>query len=280
MNPAGERQRLDAELVRRGLFPTRSRARAAILAGQVFVNDRRADKAGQPVSAGDKIHVVSDPIPYASRGGIKLEHALRQFNLEVRGRIVIDIGASTGGFTDLLLKYGADHVYAVDVGYGQLAWHLRNDHRVTVMERTNARYLERQHFPRLPDLATIDVSFISVTKILPALARILADPGDVVALIKPQFEAGRRQVGKGGIVRDKDVHRQVMEACAAAAQEHGFNVQAMTYSPVPGATGNLEFFQWWSRGRDAAAVSADDIRSMASAAVSQGWEMVHRHSPA
>lgn len=268
----GQRQRLDVELVRRGFFTSRTRARAAILAGQVFVNGQRVDKAGAAVDPSAQIQVMGDAVPYVSRGGLKLEHALEEFGLPVAGRVAADIGASTGGFTDVLLQRGARHVYAIDVGYGQLAWSLRQDPRVTVMERTNARYLTPDQFPQRPDLAVVDVSFISVLKILPALAKILLPPGDVVSLIKPQFEAGRQQVGKGGIVRDRDVHRQVMIHVAGGAQALGFTVRAMTYSPVPGASGNLEFFQWWTLEPGLDGDHSNNLEAMAAGAVELGWK--------
>lgn len=277
-----ERRRLDTELVRRGLFPTRTKARAAVLAGEVFVAGRRAEKAGLLVTPETEIEVKGDPIPFAGRGGIKLEHALTVFGINPAGRIAIDVGASTGGFTDVLLKRGVAHVYAVDVGYGQLAWHLRQDPRVTVMERTNARYLRPDQFPRRPDLATVDVSFISVVKLLPALAQVLTEQCDIVTLIKPQFEAGRHQVGKGGIVRSREAHIQVMTTVAEAAMAAGFAVAGMTYSPITGAAGNLEFFQWWRRpaattrsGGSPGTVAGDtNLSAWAERVVNEGWQIV------
>ncbi|HEX6988574.1 MAG TPA: TlyA family RNA methyltransferase [Bacillota bacterium] len=272
---ASERKRLDVLLVERGLFPSRARAQAAVLAGHVFIDGRRAQKAGEAVAAGAQIQVRGDPLPYAGRGGLKLAHALDAFGMDVSGRTAVDVGASTGGFTDVLLQRGARRVYAVDVGYGQLAWRLRNDPRVVVMDRTNARRLTPGMFAEPPDLATVDVSFISVAKILPALAAVLEPPGDVVVLVKPQFEAGREQVGKGGIVRDRGVHLTVMLDLARAAVDQGFAVRDMTHSPVPGGSGNLEFFQWWRLAAGTAAWDAK-IQEAAERAVTAGWELVRQ----
>ncbi|HEY8449186.1 MAG TPA: TlyA family RNA methyltransferase [Bacillota bacterium] len=275
MSPSG-RARADSELVRRGLFPSRARAQAAILAGQVFVDGRPISKAGELVPVDAPIEVRADPVPYASRGGLKLAHALDALGLDVAGRVALDVGASTGGFTDVLLRRGARRVYAVDVGYGQLAWSLRQDPRVTAFERTNARYLEPGLFPEPPDVATVDVSFISVRKLLPALSRVLIDPADVVVLVKPQFEAGRERVGKGGIVRDPRVQVEVMHDLAQAAGEYGLVVRGVTYSPVPGGGGpggNLEFFQWWSRRRDGQ-LEGERLAAAIQHVVRVAWERV------
>lgn len=236
--------RLDVLLVERGLFPTRARAQAAILAGAVRVDGRPARKAGERVPPDARVEVVADPLPYASRGGLKLAHALDAFGVDPAGRCCLDVGASTGGFTDVLLRRGARRVYAVDVGYGQLAWRLRQDRRVVVLERTNIRHLSPDALPDRPDLATVDVSFISLRLVLPKLAELLAPPGEVVALVKPQFEAGPAEVGKGGIVRDPAVHLRVLQAVAEAAGGSGFGVFGVLPSPIPGADGNREFFLW------------------------------------
>ena len=248
MSPKGTRGiRLDQLLVERGFFATRSRARAAILAGQVRVDGRVVDKAGATVPPDAAIAVAADPIPYVSRGGVKLEHALRAFDLvkAVEGVVAADIGASTGGFTDCLLQHGARRVYAIDVGYGQLAWRLRQDPRVVVMERVNARHLAPADLPEPVQLVTIDVSFISLRLILPAARGILVPGGGVIALIKPQFEAGPADVGKGGIVRDPAVHRRVLEEVTAAAEALGFGLLGLTASPIRGADGNREFLALW-----------------------------------
>ena len=236
------RARLDRLLVERGLAPTRQKAQALILAGQVTVNDRPADKAGTLVAADARLELASPPCPYAGRGGLKLEGALEDFSLDVRGKICLDIGASTGGFTDCLLQRGAARVYAVDVGKGQLDWKLRQDPRVVVREGLNARYLKPADLGELADLATIDVAFISVEKILPA-ARACARPGAVfLILVKPQFELSRGQVGKGGIVRDPALHEIAVEKIRRAAEALGFENLAVMPSRLPGAEGNQEFF--------------------------------------
>ncbi len=238
------KKRLDQLLVERQYYSSRSRARAAILAGIVFVDGQKIDKAGALCSSESEIEVRGEPHPYVSRGGVKLEKALKEFGIEVEGKVAIDVGASTGGFTDCLLKRGAKKVYAVDVGYGQLAWKLRQDPRVSVVERTNVRYL------KLKDLGlattdikfcTIDVSFISLLKVLPAVYNLLADKAEVVALIKPQFEARREQVGKGGIVKDPKVHQEVIEKVKAEAKAVGFKAKGVIQSPITGADGNVEF---------------------------------------
>ena len=235
------KERLDKLLVRRGLAETRSKAQAIIMAGEVRVNGEPADKPGMAVRE-DAVIEVAAALPYVSRGGYKLAEALPAFGLTVTGRVCADVGACMGGFSDVLLQAGAARVYALDVGYGQLDWKLRQDERVVVMERTNARYV-----PALPEpvsLVVIDVSFISLRLILPAVRQWLTPQADVVALIKPQFEAGREQVGKGGIVRDVAVHRQVLRDMLAWAEEHGWSPAGLVRSPVTGADGNVEFLLW------------------------------------
>lgn len=230
---------MDLLLVERGLAESRQRAQALVLAGEVQANGQRIDKAGSLVPDDAEI-TVRTPLKYVSRGGLKLEGALDDFRVEVSGRACADLGASTGGFTDCLLKRGAARVYAVDVGYGQLAWKLRQDPRVIVMDRVNIRFLET--LPEAVDLVTIDTSFISLTLILPTAMRILRQGGDVVGLVKPQFEAGRGQVGKGGIVRDAQVHRAVLDKIGQFAKSQGWQVRGFTRSRLEGAEGNAEFF--------------------------------------
>ena len=237
-----KKPRLDTLIVDRGLAPSRERARALILAGQVTVDGRVVAKAGAPVPANALIALRGADHPYVGRGGIKLAHALDAFHIDPRGRHAIDIGASTGGFTDVLLQRGAASVIALDVGHGQLDWTLRNDPRVIVRERVNARQLTERDVPHAVTLATVDVSFISLGLILPALTPFLDAPGDVVALVKPQFEAGRGEVGKRGLVTDPDVHAAVVDRIAAVAEAIGLHRIAMTPSPITGATGNREFF--------------------------------------
>ena len=233
--------RLDVEMVNRGLCPSREKARALILAGEVRVNGVRADKAGQEIAEAAEITVVEDAIPFVSRGGLKLDKAVRTFPIDLNGRVCADIGASTGGFTDVMLKNGASHVYAIDVGYGQLDWTLRNDPRVTVMERTNARFMEPAWFPVPITFASIDVSFISLRLILPPLMNCLPEGGEVVALIKPQFEAGRAEIGKNGVVRDAAVHERVIREMLSFADQTGFAVRGLSFSPITGPKGNVEF---------------------------------------
>ncbi len=224
----------------RGFFGTRSQAQAAIRAGEVLVEGQVVDKPGALIPLEAKIELLAQP-RYVSRGGLKLEHALRVFNISVEGKTAVDIGASTGGFTDCLLQHGARRVYAVDVGYGQLDWRLRRDPRVIVLERLNARYLKPEDLGEQVDLATIDVSFISLKLILPPLRVVVKPAGELIALIKPQFEAGRTQVKKG-VVRDPAVHERVLRELAQFAAEEGFTLRGATYSPLRGPEGNIEFF--------------------------------------
>ncbi len=233
--------RLDVLLVSRGLCDSRERARALIMAGDVFVNGQRSDKPGTAYGEDAKIEVRASGPKYVSRGGLKLERALDFFGGDPAGKICLDCGASTGGFTDLMLRRGAVKVYAVDVGYGQLAWSLRQDPRVVVMERTNARYLTADMFPERPSLASVDVSFISLSLILPAVRAVLTEDGQVFCLIKPQFEAGREKVGKKGVVRDPQTHLEVLESFLKNAENSGFFVKNITWSPIRGPEGNIEY---------------------------------------
>lgn len=236
------RVRLDALLVERALASSRERARALILAGQVRVNGTVAQKAGQSVPSDATIALAQPDHPYVGRGGVKLAHALETFQIEVEGREALDIGASTGGFTDVLLRRGAARVVALDVGHGQLAWSLRTDPRVVVREGVNARALTRQQLPAAVDLVVMDVSFISLRHILPALPSLLTPAADVVALVKPQFEAARREVGKGGVIKDAAVQERVVGEVVRAASEVGLTHLATTESPITGSSGNREFF--------------------------------------
>jgi 23S rRNA (cytidine1920-2'-O)/16S rRNA (cytidine1409-2'-O)-methyltransferase len=236
------KQRLDVLLVQRGLASSRERASALILSGVVLVNGQPAQKAGMPVPDDAAIALKEPDHPYVGRGGIKLAHALDTFGVAVDGREALDIGASTGGFTDVLLKRGARRVVAFDVGHGQLDWGLRNDPRVVVIERANARTLEPSHLPTLVHIVTIDVSFISLRHIFPRVPPLLREGADIVALVKPQFEAGRAEVGKKGVIRDAAVQARVVEEASRSAAEVGLVRQAMTESPITGDTGNREFF--------------------------------------
>ncbi len=233
--------RLDKLLVDRGLVPSRERAQALILSAKVLLDGQRATKAGLRVSSESRIELIGDDIPYVSRGGIKLEHAIRTFKVDVAGRVAMDVGASTGGFTDCLLQSGAKRVYAVDVGYGQLDWKLRQDERVVVLERQNIRYLPTDLVPEPIQVAVVDASFISLKLVLPPLIRFLELGSTLIALIKPQFEAGRSNVGKGGVVRDPAVHDQVCDSLVEFSRGLGFSVRGVTPSPILGPKGNREF---------------------------------------
>lgn len=236
-----KRERADLLLVRKGLVSSRERARAAILAGEVRADGTRVAKAGQQIGVDAELDVASGS-PYVSRGGAKLAHALDVFDVHPAGLVAMDVGASTGGFTDCLLKQGAAKVFAIDVGYGQLAWSLRNDPRVVAMERTNVRYLDPAKVGTTADIITVDVSFISVRKLLDRLVQLLGPDGMVLVLVKPQFEGERTDVGKGGVVRDAAVHRRVLESLAAAVESAGLSVRGLAYSPITGADGNIEFW--------------------------------------
>ena len=235
------KMRLDVLLVERGLEESRQRAQAVIMSGVVYVDGRRADKPGAAAPPDARIEIRGDRLPYVSRGGLKLEKAMREFPIRLQGAVCGDIGASTGGFTDCMLQNGAARVYAVDVGRGQLAWKLRNDPRVVCLERTNARYLSREQIPEELGFASVDVSFISLSLILPPLADLLAQGGQVVSLVKPQFEAGREKVGKKGVVRDPAVHREVLERFLEHARAAGLTVRGLTWSPIRGPEGNIEY---------------------------------------
>ncbi|MCR5757717.1 MAG: TlyA family RNA methyltransferase [Selenomonas sp.] len=235
------KQRLDILLVERGLAGSRERAKRMIMAGEVLVDNQKVDKAGATVKAEAEIRLLGNDIPYVSRGGLKLAKAMAEFGVEIQGKRCADIGASTGGFTDCMLQNGAVQVFAIDVGYGQLAWKLRTDERVVNMERTNIRNVTTADIGTRLDFASIDVAFISLTKVLPVAHELLNDNGELVALIKPQFEAGRENVGKKGVVRDPQVHEEVIRKVTAFARETGFVPMALTFSPVKGPEGNIEY---------------------------------------
>ncbi|MGH7845412.1 MAG: TlyA family RNA methyltransferase [Candidatus Binatia bacterium] len=243
----GKRERLDKILVDRGFVATREEGRRRILAGEVLVHDQPVTKAGDRVDAGAEIRFKTRSLPYASRGGTKLEGALRDFGIEVRDKIALDIGASTGGFTDCLLAFGARRVYAVDVGYGQLHWKLRTDPRVIPLERTNVRYLTPTDLSEVPDVGTVDVSFISLRLVLPVVYRLLAPEGVAVALIKPQFEVGKGKVGKGGVVRSEEERRRTVDEISTVAAGLGFMIRGVSESSLPGPKGNREFFIYMAK---------------------------------
>ena len=235
------KDRLDVLLVKRGLAESREKAKAVIMSGIVYVDGQKEDKAGQTFADTANIEVRGSTLKYVSRGGLKLEKAMECFDVSVKDKVCMDIGASSGGFTDCMLQNGAKKVYAVDVGHGQLAWKLRNDTRVVVMEKANIRYVKPEDIGESIDFASIDVSFISLSKVLPAAYNLLGERGEIVALIKPQFEAGREKVGKKGVVREKSTHIEVIQNCFAYAGENGFFVRELEFSPVKGPEGNIEY---------------------------------------
>ena len=242
--------RLDVLLVERGFAPTRQKAQAIIMAGSVFVAGQRVDKPGTAVANEAELEVRGHTLRYVSRGGLKLEKAMAAFPIDLNGAVCADIGASTGGFTDCMLQNGAEKVYAVDVGYGQLAWKLRSDPRVVCLERTNARYLTHEQVPDALDFASVDVSFISLKLILPPLNGLLKDGGHAACLVKPQFEAGREKVGKKGVVRDPAVHLEVLEHFLDHVGDAGFTVLGLTYSPIRGPEGNIEYLGFLQKGAE------------------------------
>ena len=239
--------RLDQLLVDRGLAASRERAKRRIMAGEVLVDEQKIDKAGTMVKPEAKIRLLGEDLPYVSRGGLKLEKTMKTFGVTLDGKVAADIGASTGGFTDCMLQNGAQKVYAIDVGYGQLAWKLRTDERVVNMERTNIRYVTRDDLGEPIDFASIDVAFISLDKVLPVAKTLLSATGEILALIKPQFEAGREHVGKKGVVRDPKIHESVIENVVALARGLAFVTKALTFSPVKGPEGNIEYLIWLTK---------------------------------
>ena len=245
------KERLDVLLVERGLAPSREKAKALIMSGDVFVDGVREDKAGTNFDTKVSIEVKGKKLKYVSRGGLKLEKALGSFPIDLNGKKCMDIGASTGGFTDCMLQNGAAKVYAIDVGYGQFDWKLRQDERVVCLEKTNFRYCTKEQVPEAIDFASVDVSFISLDKILPAAYPLLTDDGEMVCLIKPQFEAGRDKVGKKGVVKDPKVHEAVIEKVAEVAKTNSFNILGLDYSPVKGPEGNIEYLIYISKKTDA-----------------------------
>lgn len=255
--------RLDQLVFDLGFTDSRERAKTTVMSGLVFVNGQRADKPGMPVSPDAKIEVRGDALPFVSRGGFKLDKALKVFPVDPSGKVCIDCGASTGGFTDVLLQHGAAKVYAVDVGYGQLAWKLRNDPRVVNMERTNLRYLSPEQIPEPVELAVMDVSFISIKLVLPAVKQLLIPGADLVCLIKPQFEAGRDEVGKKGVVRDSKVHCEVIHNILNFVSEIGLSVQGLDYSPIKGPEGNIEYICHLKNGQFSSA--SPDVEALVEA---------------
>ena len=244
-----EKERLDVLLVQLGLANSRELAKAYIMAGNVYVDGQKEDKAGTKVAVNADIEVKGSQMKYVSRGGYKLEKAINEFGVELEGKICLDIGASTGGFTDCMLQNGAKKVYAIDVGYGQFAWKLRNDERVVCLEKTNVRYVTHEQVPDEGDFASIDVSFISLTKVLPAVLGVLGPNGQLVCLIKPQFEAGREKVGKKGVVRDINVHKEVIEMIVNYVCAQNLGILALDFSPIKGPEGNIEYLIYLDKSR-------------------------------
>lgn len=261
---ASDKERIDVLLVEQGYFDSREKAKAAIMAGLVFSGEERLEKPGTKISRVSALTVKGAPHPYVSRGGQKLEKAIKAFSLDLTGKRMLDIGASTGGFTDCALQHGAEKVCAIDVGYNQLDWSLRSNPRVQVMERTNFRYVEPADLNGFePDFATIDVSFISLHLILPPLQKLLPQGGGIMALIKPQFEAGREQVGKSGVVRDPAVHKSVILSVLDFAAQLNFGLQGLSFSPITGGEGNIEFLAYWTvgtEGRDYSELAEEIVR--------------------
>lgn len=255
--------RLDVYLTENGLTTSRERAKALIMAGQVYVKNQKCDKAGMMIDDSEKeVEIRGEQLKYVSRGGLKLEKAMAEFPISLENKVTMDIGASTGGFTDCMLQNGAKRVYAVDVGYGQFAWKLRQDKRVVNMERTNIRYVTPEDIGEEIDFASIDVSFISLKLVLPAAYNLLAPDGEIVALIKPQFEAGKGQVGKKGVVRDKSVHFDVIRSVLDFAVDNGFTVLGLSYSPIKGPEGNIEYLAYLKKSSCTSNPTDDEVSSI------------------
>jgi 23S rRNA (cytidine1920-2'-O)/16S rRNA (cytidine1409-2'-O)-methyltransferase len=254
--------RIDVALVEQGLAPSREKAKALIMAGVVYIGEEKCEKAGDMVLPDTPLEVRGGGLRYVSRGGLKLEKAMQLYGFTLNGKTCMDIGASTGGFTDCMLQNGACKVYSIDVGYGQLAWSLRTDERVVNLERTNVRYLTPEMVPDIIDFASIDVSFISLTLVLPVLYRFLAENGEVVCLVKPQFEAGKGKVGKKGVVREPQIHQEVCEKIYDFCVEHGFCVRAMTFSPIKGPEGNIEYLFYIQKSDPSDSVEKQTIESL------------------
>lgn len=251
--------RLDQLLVEKGLFTSRERAKAAIMSGKVFINDIKVDKCGEKVPEDAKVEYRGEQMPYVSRGGYKLEKAMKSFNISLNEKISMDIGASTGGFTDCMLQNGASKVYSIDVGYGQLAWKLRTDPRVVCMERTNIRYVTPEDIDDLAEFASIDVSFISLTTVIPPILSLLKPQGEIVALIKPQFEAGRDKVGKKGVVREEKTHVEVINKIVDFLEKNNLTIKGIDYSPIKGPEGNIEYLVYFTKIYDPTEIFSREI---------------------
>lgn len=267
-----EKERLDVLLVQQGLANSRELAKAYIMAGNVYVDGQKEDKAGTKVAVTAKLEVKGNQMKYVSRGGYKLEKAMDVFGIRLDGKICLDIGASTGGFTDCMLQNGASKVYAIDVGYGQFAWKLRNDERVVCLEKTNVRYVTHEQVPDEGDFASIDVSFISLTKVLPVVLGVLGEKGQMVCLIKPQFEAGREKVGKKGVVRDSSVHREVIEMIVEYVRTQGLGILGLDFSPIKGPEGNIEYLIYLDKSRSG--MHEDEVQARVDTVVAQSHKIL------
>lgn len=267
-----EKERLDVLLVQQGLANSRELAKAYIMAGNVYVDGQKEEKAGTKVAVTAKLEVKGNQMKYVSRGGYKLEKAMDVFGIRLDGKICLDIGASTGGFTDCMLQNGASKVYAIDVGYGQFAWKLRNDERVVCLEKTNVRYVTHEQVPDEGDFASIDVSFISLTKVLPAVLGVLGEKGQLVCLIKPQFEAGREKVGKKGVVRDSSVHREVIEMIVEYVRTQSLGILGLDFSPIKGPEGNIEYLIYLDKSRSG--MHEDEVQARVDTVVAQSHKIL------
>ena len=267
-----EKERLDVLLVQQGLANSRELAKAYIMAGNVYVDGQKEDKAGTKVAVTAKLEVKGNQMKYVSRGGYKLEKAMDVFGIRLDGKICLDIGASTGGFTDCMLQNGASKVYAIDVGYGQFAWKLRNDERVVCLEKTNVRYVTHEQVPDEGDFASIDVSFISLTRVLPAVLGVLGEKGQLVCLIKPQFEAGREKVGKKGVVRDSSVHREVIEMIVEYVRTQSLGILGLDFSPIKGPEGNIEYLIYLDKSRSG--MHEDEVQARVDTVVAQSHKIL------
>ena len=267
-----EKERLDVLLVQQGLANSRELAKAYIMAGNVYVDGQKEDKAGTKVAVTAKLEVKGNQMKYVSRGGYKLEKAMDVFGIRLDGKICLDIGASTGGFTDCMLQNGASKVYAIDGGYGQFAWKLRNDERVVCLEKTNVRYVTHEQVPDEGDFASIDVSFISLTKVLPAVLGVLGEKGQLVCLIKPQFEAGREKVGKKGVVRDSSVHREVIEMIVEYVRTQSLGILGLDFSPIKGPEGNIEYLIYLDKSRSG--MHEDEVQARVDTVVAQSHKIL------
>ena len=267
-----EKERLDVLLVQQGLANSRELAKAYIMAGNVYVDGQKEDKAGTKVAVTAKLEVKGNQMKYVSRGGYKLEKAMDVFGIRLDGKICLDIGASTGGFTDCMLQNGASKVYAIDVGYGQFAWKLRNDERVVCLEKTNVRYVTHEQVPDEGDFASIDVSFISLTKVLPAVLGVLGEKGQLVCLIKPQFEAGREKVGKKGVVRDSSVHREVIEMIVEYVRTQSLGILGLDFSPIKGPEGNIEYLIYLEKSQSG--MHEDEVQARVDTVVAQSHKIL------